>query len=334
MPASTQTGSDSLPKARNTPGNASQGSSTLVYLSYAAVYIIWGSTFFAIRIAIETLPAILVPALRHLAVGMVFFPVFRSVSGERPNYYQWRTAVLVGVLLLAMGNGGVSWAEKIVPSGIAALLVSTVSLWMVLIDWLRPGGVRPGPRVLGGLVLGFAGMVLLVGPGKLGGSDRVSPLGAVVLIAASLAWAAGSIYSKHHPLPRSPLLGTGMQCLAGGVTLLLATVVSGELHGFRFSQVSSRSWLALGYLAIFGSAVGFSAYVYILKHSSATRVATYAFVNPVVALILGWSFGGEALSPRTMLASGIILAAVLLVITAPRKSAIEVDESVPAPGEA
>jgi drug/metabolite transporter (DMT)-like permease len=315
--------------ARPTPAN-----STLLYLAYAAVYLIWGSTFFAIRIAIESVPPILVPALRHLSVGIIFYPTFRYLSKEKPTLFQWRTAVVTGCLLLFVGNGAVSWVEQIVPSGITALLVATVSLWMVLVDWFRPGGSRPVPRVLVGLLLGFAGLALLVGPKNLGGSERISPLGTLVLVIASFAWAAGSVYSKHHPQPNSPLLGVAMQCIAGGIALVIAVLLSGELRGFHWAQVTHRSWMALLYLAVFGSGVGFSAYAYVLKHSAATRVATYAFVNPVVALFLGWFFGGEPLTVRTMLASAIILAAVLLVITAPHKDPLHPDEAVPTPGEA
>jgi len=315
--------------AKATPGNR-----TLLYLAYAAVYIIWGSTFFAIRIGIESLPPLLLPALRHFSVGLVFYPIFRYQSKEKPTVFQWRTAIVTGCLLLCIGNGTVSWAEKIVPSGIAALLVATVSLWMVLIDWLRPGGSRPVARVLAGVMLGFAGLALLVGPKDLGGSDRINPFGTLILVIASFAWAAGSVYSKHHPQPNSALLGVAMQCLAGGMALLIAATVSGELRGFHWAQVTHRSWMALLYLAVLGSGVGFSAYVYVLKHSAATRVATYAFVNPVVALFLGWSLAGEPLTLRTILASAIILAAVLLVITAAHRDTVQADESIPTPGEA
>ena len=309
------------------------GNSRLIYLAYAAVYVIWGSTYFAISIGIESIPPLLVPAFRHLSVGLILYPLLRYISREKPTLSQWITCCVTGVLLLAAGNGTVSWAEKFVPSGIAALLVATVSLWMVLFDWLRPGGVRPAPRVFVGLFLGFAGLMLLVGPKSLGGSDRVSPLGTLVLVLASFAWAYGSIYSRHHPLPQSPLLGVAMQCLAGGVALALTALATGEFRSFHLAQVTTRSWLALLYLAVFGSAVGFSAYVYLLKHSNATHVSTYAFVNPVVALLLGWSLGGEALTLRTMLASAVILGAVLLVITARRATPTLADEAVPAPGE-
>ncbi len=306
----------------------------LVLLCFAIVYIVWGSTFFAIRVGIESFPPYLIAGIRHLSVGLVFFPAFRILTKEKPSWAQWKTAIVTGTLLLAIGNGTVSWAEKTVPSGIAALLVATVSLWMVMVDWIRPGGVRPGPRVIAGLVLGFAGMGLLVGPKNLGDSARIDPVGALALIGASLAWAAGSIYSRHHAVPKSPLLGTGMQTLCGGTVLCLFSYAIGETKGFHFANVTTRSWLAIIYLFIFGSAIGFTAYVYILKHSTAARVATYAFVNPVVALFLGWFFASEPLSMRTALASGIILTAVLLVITAPHKTRVEAEEAIPTPGEA
>lgn len=329
--------SDTLPSVSRSPSPrplAQSGPAWLLVVSYAVVYIIWGSTYFAIRVAVESIPPFLMAGLRHLSVGLAFYPIFRRLSGEKPTLPQWRTAAVTGCLLLFLGNGTVSWAEKTVPSGIAALLVATVSLWMVLVDWLRPGGTPPVPRVIAGFLLGFAGMALLVGPKHLGGSERVNPIGTLALIFASLAWAIGSIYSKHHPIPSSPLLGVAMQTLCGGSTLCLVALVTGELHGFHFSQVSLRSWLGLFYLVLFGSALGFSAYVYILKHSAATRVATYAFVNPVVALFLGWFFAAEPLSLRTVLASAIILTAVLLVITAPHKDVIQAGDAIPTPGEA
>src|SRR5208283_3011812 len=195
-PATPEFAPDPPRKAIAAPG----GASSLLLVSFAAVYVLWGATFFAIRIGIESFPPLILAGLRHLSVGLVFYPIFRRVSGERPTLIQWRTTIVTGVLLLLCGNGTVSWAEKIIPSGIAALLVATVSLWMVLVDWFRPGGTRPAPRVLVGLLLGFAGMALLVGPKHLGGSERISPYGALTLVLASLAWAVGSIYYKHHPI--------------------------------------------------------------------------------------------------------------------------------------
>ena len=307
---------------------------SMVLIAFAAVYLLWGSTYFFIRIGVESIPPFVLAGIRHIAIGLVFYPLFRYQSKEKPTAAQWRTTIITGLLLLLCGNGALSWAETRVPSGIASLLVATVSLWMVILDWLRPCGARPAPRVLIGFVLGFAGIALLVGPSHLGGSERVNPFGAVILILGSLAWAAGSIYSRHHPVPHSPLLGVAMQSLAGGAGLWIVAAATGELHQFHPAQVTLRSWLAVLYLFSFGSALGFSAYIYILKHSTASRVATYAFVNPVVALFLGWSFGGESISLRTLIASGTILAAVLLVILAPHKPADSPEEVVPCPGEA
>jgi drug/metabolite transporter (DMT)-like permease len=325
---------DSSRPAHTPKMNLAASRPTRVLISFIAVYILWGSTFYAIRVGIESFPPLLMAGLRHFVVGLAFYPLFRRATREKPTFSQWRTSFVTGLLLLAVGNGTVSWSEQSVPSGIAALLVATVSLWMVLVDWLRPGGHRPAPRVLAGFLLGFLGMALLIGPKHIGNSERVDPVGACALIGASFAWALGSIYSRHHPHPRSPLLGVGMQTLSGGAVLCLAAFVIGETRSFHFSNVTVRSWLALLYLIVFGSALGYSAYVYILKHSSAARVATYAFVNPVVALFLGWFLAAEPLSLRTLLASGIILTSVLLVITAPHKETVQAEEAVPAPGEA
>jgi len=302
-------------------------------MAFAAVYVVWGSTYLAIRIGIESLPPLILAGLRHLIVGLFLYPVLRVKTGISPTAANWRTAVVAGTLLLFVGNGGVSWAEQTVPSGIAALLVATVSLWLVIVDWLRPGGLRPAPRVGIGLLMGFAGLTLLVGPAHLGGSERVDPRGGAVLVVASLAWACGSLYSKHGGMPSSPMLGVAMQSLAGGAILLIAGLFAGEFHGLHLGAISLRSWLALAYLMVFGSGIGFSAYIYILHQSTAARVATYAFVNPVVALFLGWLLLGETITLRTVIAAAVILTAVILVITAPHRTPAPVGDPVPAPRE-
>jgi len=306
----------------------------LLVLAFAGVYIIWGSTYLAIAIGIESFPPLLLPAARHLMAGLILYPVLRWKTGIRPTPIQWRTAIITGLLLLLIGNGGVCLSESTVPSGVAALLVAMVSFWMVLLDWLRPGGMRPLPRVVASLVLGFGGLVLLVGPAHLGGSERVNPIGAGILLVASFAWACGSIYSKHGDLPQSPLLGVAMQSIAGGAALWVVGLLAGEGRQLHLGAVSARSWIALAYLMVFGSGLGFTAYVYLLKKSSAARVGTYAFVNPVVALFLGWLGAGEAITLRTALAAAVILTAVLLVITAPHKTPLEAAEVLPTPGEA
>src|SRR5215470_2874368 len=307
---------------------------TLVLAAFAAVYVIWGSTYLAIRIGVESFPPLMLAGLRHFTVVIILYPVLRWKSGMRPTAAHWRGAAVPGILMLAVGNGGVSWAELTVPSGITALLVATVSLWLVTVDWLRPGGVRPVPKVVIGLLLGFAGMVLLVGPAHLGNSARVDLIGAAVLVFASFSWACGSLYSKHGTMPNSPMLAVAMQSLAGGTVLLLAGFFKGEFHSFHAAAVSARSWTALAYLIVFGSGIGFSAYIYILQKSTAARVATYAFVNPVVALLLGWLIAGETVSLRTIVAAAVILTAVILVISAPHRVPARASESVPATEEA
>jgi drug/metabolite transporter (DMT)-like permease len=217
-----------------------------------------------------------------------------------------------------------------VPSGIAALLVATVSLWLVIVDWLRPSGIRPVPRVFVGLILGFTGLALLVGPAKLGGAGRIDVLGTAVLMTASFVWACASLYSKHRPVPGSPLLVVAMQSLAGAAALWIAALVSGEFRALHFAAISARSWMALIYLIVFGSGIGFTAYLYILKKSTAAKVSTYGFVNPVVALFLGWLLAAEEITTRTMIAAAIILTAVILVITAPKKTAPNTVQHLPA----
>ena len=293
---------------------------TTLLAAYAAVYVIWGSTFLAIRVGDESFPPLIVAGIRHFVFGLIAFPILLWKTKARPTWAEWRSTTVTGFLLLAVGNGGVCLAEERVSSGVAALLVATVSLWMVLIDWLRPAGTRPVARVIAGLVLGFSGLALLVGPKELGGSGRIDPIGVAILGVGSFAWACGSIYAKHGKMPSSPLMGSAMQSLTGGAILWIAAGLTGEIGALHVATVSTRSWLAVTYLVFFGSMIGFSSYLYILKHSTATRVATYAFVNPIVALFLGWFLLHEAITLRTMLASAVILAAVILVITAPHRA--------------
>jgi drug/metabolite transporter (DMT)-like permease len=331
---STTSTEDSSSQGVDTPqaqGHARM--STLVLIAFAAVYVVWGSTYLAIQIGIESFPPLLLAGFRHLCAGLILYPILRWKTGIRPTAGHWKAAIVTGFLLLFVGNGGVSWAEQTVPSGVAALLVATVSLWLVILDWLRPGGVRPVFRVVFGILMGFSGLVLLVGPAQLGGSGRVDPGGAGILVVASLGWAIGSLYSKHGGMPSSPLLSVAMQGLAGGVVLILVGLFTGESRALHLAAITMRSWLALAYLIVFGSGIGFTAYIYILQKSTAARVATYAFVNPVVALFLGWLIAGETISLRTALAAGVILTAVILVITAPHPVPVRAKDQLPVAGQ-
>ena len=287
-----------------------------VLTAFAALYVIWGSTYLAILFAIETLPPLLMASVRFLTAGGLMYAFLRLRGMEAPTLRQWRSAAIVGGALLMIGNGGVVMSERTVPSGVAALLVAMVPAWMVLLDWLRPGGTRPTAQTLVGLLVGFAGMVLLVGPSSLGGGVDMG--GALLLVVASASWAAGSIYSRRAELPKSPLMATATEMLAGGALLFLAGSLRGELSAVNPEAFSGRSLLALLYLIVFGSLVGFTAYIWLLGVSTPSRVATYAYVNPVVAVFLGWALAGEPITARTLLAAAVIIAAVAVITTGKR----------------
>jgi len=286
-----------------------------VVTAFAAIYLIWGSTYLAIRFAIETLPPLLMAGTRHLTAGVLLYLWARHRGAARPEGRHWKSAAAVGALLLLGGNGLVVWAETRVPSGLTALLVAMVPLWMVLLDWLWQGG-RPAARTVFGLACGFAGVVILVGPRGFGGASHVDPLGAAALVVASLSWATGSLLSRRVALPASPFLATAMEMLAGGACLVVTGLALGEAGRVDLAAASARSWLALAYLVVLGSLVGFTAYVWLLRTVSASRASTYAYVNPVVAVLLGWALAGEPLSARTLLAAAMILPAVAVLSTA------------------
>jgi drug/metabolite transporter (DMT)-like permease len=292
----------------SSPGTR-QASMLHIAIALGAVYVIWGSTYLAIRFAIETIPPFLMAACRYLTAGTLIYGWSRLRGAPRPTLIQWRSALILGASLLLVGNGGVVWAEQHVDSGLAALLISTEPLWIVILVWLRTGRKRPDWRVVTGLVLGFAGLMLLVRPG----SGTVNALGAAAVVLASLSWAWGSIYGQRAPLPSSPLTTTGMEMLSGGLLLFLASTLTGEQSRFTLAAVSAKSLLALGYLIVFGAIVAFTAYVWLLRVAPPVLVSTYAYVNPVVAVLLGWVFAGEPLTGRTLVAAAVILTGVALI---------------------
>jgi drug/metabolite transporter (DMT)-like permease len=288
-----------------------------IIAALAAVYLIWGSTYLAIRFAVETLPPFLMAATRFLVAGGVLYGWRRAKGFPAPTWPQWRAATVVGGLMLLGGNGGVVWAEQWIESGTAALIVATVPLWMVLLDWLGPGGRAPRPLVWAGIAVGLLGVGLLFGAPENG---EMYTAGWVVLVLASISWAIGSLYSRTALLP-APLLATGMQMLTGGALLLVAGVVTGELSGLDPAAFSTRSILALVYLIVFGALIGYSAYVWLLRVTTPAVASTYAYVNPVVAVFLGWSLAGEALTARIMVASAVIVGAVALITRSARRPA-------------
>lgn len=302
--------SEAAAPARSRPA---QPSRALVVAAFAAVYLIWGSTYLGIRIAIETIPPFFMASARFLMAGALLYGWAVTHGPERPTRAHWRAATIVGALLLVGGNGSVVWAEQRVPSGVAALLAATVPLWMVLLDWWRPGGTRPHWMVFVGIAFGLGGLALLVEPSSFVAGHATDPLGAATLLLGSLLWAMGSIYSRQAALPSSPILMTGIEMLAGGVLLAGTGLLFGESHRFVLHAVSLRSEMALLYLIVFGALIGFTAYLWLLRVASPAHVSTYAYVNPVVAVILGWALAGEPLSARTLLAAGVIVAAVMVV---------------------
>ena len=289
--------------------------------AFAAVYVIWGSTYLAIRFALETLPPFLMAGARFLTAGAIVYGSMIARGAEHPTRINWRDGLIVGGFLLLGGNGGVVWSEQWVPSGIAALLVATLPIWMALFDWMKGTGRKPTRRAALGIALGLAGVAVLVGPQSLGTGGV--PLGpALVLVGASISWAWGSIYSRGAAQPSSPMMATAMQMMCGGALLLVAGTVAGEWGSLDLAGASTRSVLALLYLLFAGSIVGYSAYIWLLRHTSPANVATYAYVNPVVAVFLGWLLASEPITARVLAAAAIILVGVAVIVSAPNPSRV------------
>ena len=282
-------------------------------MAFAAIYLIWGSTYLAIRFAIETIPPYLMGGVRFLIAGGVLYAVLRWRGVRAPSRWQWRSALVVGGLLLFGGNGGVIMAEQYVPSSLAALIVAMVPLWMVLLNWRWGDHARPNAGTALGVGLGLVGIILIAAPGQAAGEGAVNPIGLLILVGASLSWSIGSLYSRRALLPFNTLLSTAMEMLGGGALMLVAGLLLGQGEQIRFDHISALSLSALGYLVVFGSLIGFTAYVWLLKVSTPARVSTYAFVNPVVAVFLGWAFAGEELSLRVLAAAAVIIVAVMLI---------------------
>ena len=297
----------------------------------AIVYVLWGSTYLGIALAIETMPPMLMAAARFLIAGALLYVIVRlSARGAgRPTRREWGAAALSGLPMLAGGNGGVVWAQQTVPSGIAALMIASVALWIVILDRVFFGRRLRWPAVVG-LIAGFGGVALLVDPSTGGGVD---PTGATILVLAALSWATGSLLSRGGGLPSNLLLAAAMQMLAGGVALAAFGIAIGESGDVHPTQFSARSLGGLAFLIVFGSIVAFSAYGWLLRVARTSLIATYAYVNPVVAVLLGWAFLAENVTTRTLLAGGVIVASVALIVSS-RQSPAPKREPVPLPAPA
>ncbi|HET7615237.1 MAG TPA: EamA family transporter [Gemmatimonadaceae bacterium] len=302
-------------------GTRAHASRAQIAAAFASIYLIWGSTYLAIRYAVETIPPFLMGGTRFVISGALLYVWARSRGAAIPTRINWKNAVIAGGFLLLGGNGAVVWAEQFMPSGLTALLVSILPFWLVIIEWVRPPRQRPSAAILVGLVLGFIGIVVLVGPSELGGHEDASPLGTLVLILGSLSWAIGSFWSRDAELPASGLLTTGMEMLGGGVLMLIVGTLSGELSRLDLHGVSHASVIGLAYLITFGSLIGFTSYIWLLDKVSPAHLGTYAYVNPIVAVLLGWAIAGEKLSARTAVAAAIVIAGVALITIARTASA-------------
>ena len=286
---------------------------TKIWIALIALYIVWGSTYLAIRFAVETIPPFLQAGLRFLISGLILVIWRRAAGDEMPTLRQWRSLAIIGTLLLLGGNGLVSFAEQRIASGFAALIVGTVPLWLVLVEALRPGGLKPTWLTIVGLIVGFGGIYLLVGPSETTGTLQFDTIATIAVILASFLWSIGSIYSRSAELPKSALMMTGGEMVVGSIPTFLVSIFRGEFNVFSLSQVSKESWFGLAYLITFGSMVGFVAYIWLLQNAPISLVATYAYVNPLVAVLLGNWFAQEALTPRIFLAAGIIIGSVVFI---------------------
>jgi drug/metabolite transporter (DMT)-like permease len=281
-----------------------------IALAFFCVYVFWGMTYLAMRVAVEDIPPYLMAGGRFVVAGAVLYALARRRGDPPPTRQNWQAATMVGVFLLLGGNASVAWAEQRVPSGLAALLIGVMPIWMVSLEWLR-GGSRPSLNVVLGLLLGAAGVALLVLPQ--GGADGVDLLGAGVLILAAASWAWGSVVSKSSPLPKSPFMSTSLEMVAGGAACLAVSALAGEFQSFSPAEVSLQAVLAWAFLVVFGSLVAFTAYIWLLGATSIAKVGTYAYVNPIVAVLLGWAILGETVTLRTVIAAAIILLGVAMV---------------------
>lgn len=288
-----------------------RASALAVWTALSAVYVIWGSTYLAIRFTVETTPPFLSAAARFIVSGAFLYFWRRAAGDPAPTAIERRNAVIIGIFLLVGGNGGVVWAAQHIPSSLAALLVATVPLWMILIDALRPGGDKPRGLAMSGILIGFAGAMLLIGL-TTGEATAASLYGAIAVLIASVFWAAGSIYGKTAKLPASLLVTTGIEMLAGGIIQIFVAFLFGEFDRFEINTVSQRSALAWIYLTVIGP-VAFVAYAWLLRVAPIPLVATYSYVNPLVAIILGYFLGNEIITPRILLAAGLIIGSVVLV---------------------
>jgi drug/metabolite transporter (DMT)-like permease len=284
-----------------------------IFLAFSAIYILWGSTYLANKYAIETIPPIIVSGLRFLIAGTILYAIERPKVKIKPKWAHWKESLIIGFLMLSIGNGGIVWAQKKVPSGLTALLVSSTPIWLIIIDWLRPNGVKPKKWVIFGIILGFTGIAFLISPDKYSGENSIDFLGFSMLLIASIAWASGTMYSRHAHIMESPFLSISMHMLCGGTILILFSLIIGDFQNFNPWEISIHSIIAVSYLVVAGSLLGFTAYLWLMRKKPPVLVSTNSFINPVVAIFIGWAIAGEIVTLKMLIASVIIIISVIVI---------------------
>ncbi len=282
-------------------------------LAFAAIYLIWGSTYLGIRVAVRTMPPFLMAGTRFAVAGTIIFAYLKLRGAAWPTAREWRDQTIIGTFLLLGGNALVSWSEKTVPSGITSLILGSSPLVMVLLDWIRPGGRRPTLGLVIGVAVGIAGVALLLGPDSIPVASRPPALGVTALFLSSVSWWTGSFYSKHITSRTPLMMASSMQMLGGCVSMLLTGLLLGEGRVLHLAAITPSSWVAFAYLVGAGAIVAYPVYVWLLEHSTPALVSTYAYVNPVVAIILGWAILDEPLNLRILLAAMVIIGAVAII---------------------
>lgn len=297
----------------------SKPSSWRVLLAFAIIYFVWGSTFLAIRVGVREVPPFLLAGLRFLIAGIVLYAWMRAKGTQSPALREWGAVWLLAVLIFVFDYGLLFWAERRVPSGIAAVMMATIPVFMAISEILILRTQRLSARLAIGLLVGTGGVAVLVSRRLSFGEVPIDTAGACALIVAAISWSLASALTRRLPLPAAKTMSSGAQMLSGGVLLMLTAALLGEFRGFHVDTVSRQAWLALAYLIVLGSIVAFTAYVWLLHYESPTRVGTYAYVNPVVAVLVGYFLGGEALGPRMIVGTVLVLVSVVVITTTPAK---------------
>jgi drug/metabolite transporter (DMT)-like permease len=288
-------------------------------LAFAIIYFVWGSTFLAIGVGVREVPPFLLAGMRFFAAGIVLYAWMRAKGTASPTPREWASASLLAVLIFVIDYGLLFWAEKRVPSGIAAVMMATIPVFTALGEIVFLRTQRLTLRLGFALLVGIAGVAVLTSPSASFHQSAINPSGALALIVAAVSWSAASVLTRRLHLPESKVMSSGAQMLAGGIFLILTSAMLGELNGFQASAVSTEAWLALAYLVVAGSIIGFTAYVWLIHHESPTKVGTYAYVNPVVAVLVGYFLGREALGARTIAGTLLVLVSVIVITTTPKK---------------